>query len=193
MPAIMSILDALDERTIAREVGIPHDETRMRYSLPRNTVSDFREFEDVIADYVNYHYARCVSRGGGLSRVEALGRAKEIIEQESRRHRGDLVSAYNDAHDGIEGGMRAILDALAETLKTESVARYIREVFDRYVAPNDFEAKVEIIREFIVRCGPYLSSSIQASRPERYAHNYQELIREYVEGLKQTSSMFRRL
>ena len=193
MPAIMSILNALDERTIAREVGIPHDEARMRYPLSTNTVASFREFEEVIANYVNYHYAQCVSRGGRLSWVDAIGRAKEIIEQEWRRRRGDLVSAYNDAHDGTNGGMRTILDAIAEALKAESVERLVRDVFDRYVAPNDFEAKVEIIRQFIDQCGPYLSSSIQANRPERYAQNYRELVREYVEGLRQTSSMFRRL
>lgn len=193
MPTITSIFDALDERTIAREIGIPHDEARMRYPLASNTVRDFREFEHIDGDYVNYHYARCISPGGRLSQVDARGRAKEIIEREYRRRRGDLISAYNDAHDGTNGGMRVVLDVIAEALKAEAVERYVRDVFDRYVAPNDFEAKVELIREFILRCGHYLSSSIQASRPERYAHNYQELVREYVEGLRLTSSMFRRL
>lgn len=193
MTTIANILRELDERTIAREVGIPHDEARMGYSLSANTVASFEEFENVIADYLNYHYAQCVSHGGSLSRVEALGRAKEIIEQEYRRRHGDLMSSYNDAHDGTNGGLRIVLDVIAEVLKAESVERHTRDVFDRHVAPNDFEAKVEIIRQFIDRCGAYLSRSIQAERPERYAQDYQELVREYVSGLQQTSSMFRRL
>jgi hypothetical protein len=193
MPAIMDILEELDERTIAREVGIPHDEARMRFPLQTNTAVSFPEFEDVIAQYFDYHHGHCVACGGRLSRAEAAGRAKEILEKEYRRRHGDLVTAYNDAHDGTNGGMRAILDMIAEALKAESVERYTRDVFDRRVAPNDYEAKVAIIREFMERCGPYLSRAVQANRPERYAHNYQELVREYAAGLRQTSSMFRRL
>lgn len=193
MGSIESLLAALDERTIAQRIGIPHDEARMRYSLQANTVADFNGFTEAIADYYAYHSATCISRGGSLSRAEAAGRAKEILEQEYRRQGGDIVSAFNDAHDGINGGLRHILDLIAEHLKMESVRRYTREVFDRLVAPNDWDAKVDLIRQFIGQCGVYLSTSIRADQPERYAQNYDELIRSYVAALQRTSSIFRRL
>ncbi len=71
--------------------------------------------------------------------------------------------------------------------------RYIRDVFDRYVAPNSWEQKVEIIRQFIAQCGVHLASSIRADQPERYAKSYRELIDQYVSALQRTSSIFRRL
>ena len=71
--------------------------------------------------------------------------------------------------------------------------RYTRELFDRYVAPNEWDAKVEIVRQFIAECGVHLSTSIRADQPERYAQNFEELIRSYVEALQRTSSVFRRL
>jgi hypothetical protein len=184
---------ALDERTIAQRIGIPHDEARMRYSLQSNTVRTFDDFSDRIGDYYNYHVTTCVSRGGRLSRAEAAGRAKEILEQEYRRHNGNIVSAFNDANDGTNGGLRAILDRIAEALKAESLERYTRDVFDRHVAPSSWEDKVEMIRQFIRHCGAYLGSSIRADQPERYAHDYQELIRSYVAAMRRTSSIFRRL
>lgn len=193
MSAMEDILRALDERTMARAVAIPHDEARMRYPLRSNTVGSFEEFSAVIGEYYNYHFSQCVSRGGTMSRAEAQGRAKEALEREYRRRRGDIVTAFNDAHDGTNGGMRAVLDVIAENLKTDSVERYIREVFDRHVTPNSWEQKVEIIRQFIAQCGVNLSTSIQTNQPERYAQNYVELIRAYVMGLQQTSSVFRRL
>jgi hypothetical protein len=193
MSAIGDVLQALDERTIAQKVGIPHDEARMRYPLRSNTVADFDEFSTVIGDYYNHHSRQCISRGGTMSSSEAQGRAKEALEREYRRRRGNIVSAFNDAHDGTNGGMRVVLDTIAESLKAESVERYIRDVFDRYVAPNKWEQKVEIIRQFIAQCGINLSTSIQANQPERYAQDYVELIRAYVTGLQQTSSVFRRL
>ena len=193
MNTIERILHELDERTIAQGVGIPHDEARLSYRLSRNTVSDFREFERTIADYYNHHFIRCVSHGGRLSASEAMGRAKEILEGEYRRQGGDLVTAYNDAHDGTHGGLRAILDLLANQLKTEAIERHIRGVFDRYVQPNSWEDKVELIRQFLARCGQDLSSSVRADQPERYARDYQELIRAYMDALQRTSKVLRRL
>lgn len=193
MAAIDHLLAALDERQIAQQIGIPHDEARMDYPLSSNTVGSFDAFGDLIGDYYNHHFSRCLSNGGTLSRAEAEGRAKEVLEREYRRQDGDIVTAYNDAHDGTNGGMRVVLDKLAEALKAESVERYIRDVFDRIVAPNAWEAKVDLIRQFIRQCGANMASSIRADQPERYARDYQVLIRSYVNALQRTSSIFRRL
>ena len=193
MSSIKNLLAELDERTIARKIGIPHDEARMGYSLRSNTVGSFEEFTRLIADYYTKHFTACVSHGGSLSASEAASRAKELLEREYRRRGGDIVTAYNDAHEGLNGGVRQILDTIAEGLKAESVERYIRDAFDRYVAPNAWEEKVEIIRQFIAQCGVHLASSIQADQPERYAGNYRELVQSYVTALQRTSSIFRRL
>lgn len=193
MTTINSLLAHLDERAIARQVGISHDEVRLNYQLRSNTVTNFDQFREIITDYYNYHYTNCVSNGGELSSSEAYGRAKELLEREYRKRHGDIVSAFNDAHDGTNGGMRVVLDTIAEGLKAEAVERYITSIFDQHVAPNSWEAKVDIIQQLIAYCGPYLSNSIKINQPERYAHDYSELVRSYTEGLRQTSSMFRRL
>jgi hypothetical protein len=114
MAVIDSLLVALDERQIAQRIGLRHDEARMRYQLRRNTVANFDEFSDIIADYYNHHFTKCVSGGGSLLRSEAAGRAKEALEKEYRRRDGDIVTAFNDAHDGTNGGLRVVLDLLAE-------------------------------------------------------------------------------
>ena len=193
MALISNLLVEINEQTIARHIGIPHDEARMCYSLSSNTIGSFDEFSMVISNYYMHHFTSCISPGGNLSSAEAIGRAKEIIEQQYRRRNGDLISAYNDGHDGTNGGMRVVLDTIAEGLKAESVERYIRDVFDRYVAPNSWEEKVRIIRQFIAKCGECLASSICSDQPERYARDYQDLIRSYVMALQNTSSIFRRL
>jgi len=54
MGNINALLDALDERTIAKKIAIANDETRMQYQLRSNTVSSFDEFSSIIADYYNY-------------------------------------------------------------------------------------------------------------------------------------------
>ena len=189
---IRNMLSELEDRKITQAAGSVHDEFRMGYRLGSNKVPTFHEFNRGIGDYYNHHFTACVSFGGILSMSESTSRAKELLEKEYRRQGGDIVTAFNDAHDGTNGGMRKILDIIAEGLKAESVERYVRDVFDHYVAPNSWEQKVEIIRQFFSQCGVYLSSSVRIDQPERYAQSYQELITCYVEALKGTSSIFRR-
>lgn len=193
MNAITNLMTALDERTIARTVAMIHDQARLDFRLSRNTVNSFDEFTEGIGGYFNYHFSRCMAGGGRLSDTEARGRAKELLEREYRRRNGDIVMAYNDAHDGTNGGMRAVLDLIADGLKEEAIGRYVREVFDREVTPNSWDDKVMIIRQFIERFGSELATSIRRDQPERYAQNYRMLIESYVEGLRRTSSMFRSL
>ncbi len=193
MSNVESLLNALDERTIAQQVGIPHDEARLSYHLPSNTVATFEEFSWTIRDYYNHHYTTCVSHGGRLSASEAEGRAKEIIERQYQRQSGDIVSAFNDAHDGTNNGLRGVLDLISESLKADGVQRYIRAAFDRYVNPASWEEKVAIMRQFLDRYGVYLSSSISLDQPERYAQNYHELIQVFTSGMQKSSSIFRRL
>lgn len=193
MAAIHLLMAELNERTIAQCVGIEHDEARMRYQLNSNIVPNFSEFSNIITDYYNYHHTTCISRGGSLSVSEAYGKAKELLEREYRKRGGDIVTAFNEAHDGTNGGMRAILDTILDGIKVEVIERYMTEVFDRYVAPNSWEQKVDMIRQFIAYCGDMLSSSVVASQPQRYAHDYSGLIRSYIDGLQKTSSMFRRM
>jgi len=193
MTSVNSLIYELNERSIARTIGIPHDEARMRYPLSENTVGSFDEFNRIIGNFLNYQVSSCISHGGSLSTSQAASWAKEIVDREYRRRGSDIVGAYNDAHDGTNGGLRAVLDIIADGLKADSVERYIRDAFDRHVTPNSWTKKVEMIRQFIDYCGNHLSSSIRRDQPERYAQNYMELIRSYVAALQQTSSIFRRL
>jgi hypothetical protein len=173
---INQLLNALDERTIARELGSAHDEARMSFPLSANTVGDFRQFERIIGEYYNHHFSRSVSRGGALSTSEAQARAKQVLDQAYRRQGGDAVMAFNDARDGTNGGMRVVLDQIADALKEESVEHYVRSAFDRYVAPNAWNEQVAIIRDFINRYGHALGNSIDARTPERYARDFKTLI-----------------
>lgn len=193
MVAIDSLLAELDERTLAQRVGLRHDEARMAYSLQRNTVPDFDEFAAVIAHYYNYHFTRCISGGGTLPRDKAEGRAKAAVEGAYRRQNGSILNAFSDAHDGTNGGMRAILDIIADHLKTEGVEDYVRFVFEHHVAPNSWEDKVDLMRQFINRHGAILGSSIDAAHPERYAHDYRDVVDAFVQGMRRTSSVFRRM
>ena len=192
MSRSQNLMVALGERRRAEQVGRIHDRARMAYSLGSNTVRNWRELEDVFADYTQFHYARCVAHGGSLSRYEAASRAKEIIENDYRRRGLDLNAAANDAMEGTNNGVRGQLDLIANWFKEEGTRRYIRHVFDQFVTPNSWSEKVQIMTELLSHLGAYLSSSIDVNDPARYAANYHDLIEALREALGRVGRDFRR-
>ncbi|MFC1607953.1 hypothetical protein ACFL47_08285 [Candidatus Latescibacterota bacterium] len=191
MATIDNILKELDETYITQNVTRKHDEARLQYRLNSITVTSDTEFDDIIADYYNSHFSQAIATGTQLPRSEAAGRAKEIIEREYQRKGRDRLSAYDDAKTGNNGGMRFILDIIMEHMKAEAVERHIRDVIDCYVAPSNFNEQVEVIRQMITRFGSSLH--LDPSYPERYARNYDELIRGLSDSFNIQASKFRRL
>jgi len=193
----MTLLDelayALQETTVARRVGTIHDKAREDYQCGVDRVSDWDSFKNVIADYYTYHFARCVAHGGRLSRAEAWGKAKEIIEREYHRRRSDIHGAFADARDGTNGGVRVLLNTVAEGIKATSSEYYMIDEIDSRIPPNDFTRKTQVVREVMDRLGVRLENSIQANMPQQYAQSYLDIIHTYVLWLQQTSSIFRRL
>ena len=192
MGSLSSILMQLEENYLAQNIWIPHDEARMAYRCRSNIVGTIEEFTGIVGDYYNYHYTRCVTGGGSLPPAEAEGKAKEIIEKKYRLGKDSFVAAFNDANRGTNGGLRNILDIIADYLKAESTRNHMRKVLDDEVRLNSWDDKVDIIRQFINHCGPDINQYLDQSQPERYAHNYEELIEAYVNMLQKTSSFLRR-
>jgi hypothetical protein len=193
MSSIDSLIRALDERTIAVKISRNHNDARVQYRLDSSVVESWPEFETIIGQYFNHHYSQCVSSGGRLDPGKARSRAKEIIEREYRRRHGDIASAYEDAVSGTNGGLGRVLDTLANGILAEAIEDYVRDQFDSFIQPISFEEKVSAICALFSIIGPHLASSVQLNRPERYAKDYRAVIEAYTEGLRQTSSVFRRL
>jgi len=193
MNRIHQLLAALDERRIAQQVGIPQDEARMSFRLERNTVRDWDEFEAIIGAYYNHHSSRCIAVGARMAPRDARTEAKEILEQGYRRQNGTVISAYNAAHDGTDGGLRSVLDMIADALREKAVANYVRDAFDRFVRPTAWDEKVEIIGQLLQLSMVPLDPGIDRETPERYAHDYTELVTAYASGLQAVGNHFRRL
>jgi len=190
--SVRAMISELDERFIAGKVARLHDEARLSFPLRSNTVNSLAEFTDVISRYTQHHYDRCVARG--LSRVQAAGKAKEILDRALHRQGGDQWSALADAKDGTNGGMRAVLDIICDSLKEEAIEYHIRDVFDRYLpaAVEDWQGRKRMVAAFLAYCEPVLPG-IDPSDPSRYTKDIEPIVRSLLRGLRQMSSIFRRL
>jgi hypothetical protein len=186
------LVEDLDERTIAARVGNRHDAFRAGYVVFRNTVSSFDELEYAITTYYSAHFSACVAKGAQLPPHDVYARVTQILERHYARRGGSLITAFHDVCDGTNGGLRVILDVIADALKAEDIEAYIQYTFARHVEPHDFDAKVELIRQLLARFGTQLGPGIRIDRPEMYAHDYQPLVRAFVNLRQQARAVFRR-
>ena len=192
MTKLQSLIRAVDERTIAERVGLVHDRARNNFPSRLTNVGSYDEFAGLLGEYYQFH--RRQTWGANVPKREAAGLAQQIVTQDyAQNYKGDFVTAYNNAHDGTDGGLRRILDIIADSLKQEAISVYVRDQFDRCVTPNNWSSKVAIMSEFFRHFGRYLDPTVRTDQPERYATDYMIVINSYVQGLTRTSSIFRRL
>jgi hypothetical protein len=188
---INEIFKAISDGKLA-EVGRGHDDFRMRHSLEKNTVDSFQGFENSIGDYFKKHYDECFTRGGDIPLEIAISKAKQTISQAYRRKNGNITTAFTDCKENLNGGLRVVLDLIADSIKQEAIEMYIRQIFDSNINPTEYDEKLSIIKEFIHHYGYCLSPSIKTGNPNRFANDYEELIRSFVNNLRGTSSLFNR-
>lgn len=188
---LQQLLDALSETAIARNVYEKHDDVRSKYTLESNKVSSEDEFYSIVGDYYNYHYSATITQGGQMREGKATQQATKALERAYRRKGQDSTLAFRNAQQGLDGGLRRVLDAIADEIKAEDEEDYMDEVFAKYVKRHTYEKRVEIIRQFIDHCDALLGEEIERSRPEAYADNYKDLIRSYLHTARGISQKFR--
>ena len=152
MSSLDRLMERLDERSIAREISVWHDDALNSYRLGSNTVRDWSEFMDVITDYASYHFSfACCRKGRGPSRSAdcsmAYGDAREFLQEAYGHDRGH-VEACRNAIGGVKGGMRAVLAKIAEGYKARCIRIHVRAAFEEIVDPTSWHDKVELISQF---------------------------------------------
>lgn len=190
MNAFEHLTSVLNQERVAREVALPHDEARRRYTLRKNTVSNGREFERAIADYYAYHYTTCISRGGKISPEDALAEARRLIQSAYRRKNLSFNNAYADARSGINGGLAGVLDVIADALRDRTMANYVEAKMDETVAFDSWAEQVNFMREFL-GSNRHLPPDLREAPPEQFAKNWKEVMSEYLESVNRINTRLR--
>ncbi len=190
--SIRSLLASLDARVIAQRVGNQHDEARIKFQWDRNTVRDSHEFKEAISRYY-IHHLKALGRIDFMPDYLAFALALKALESHLDSGPNSLSVLFRDAHDGTNGGLKAVLDRIANALKVEEIEGHIQDQFRRYADPMSWEDQLELVRQFIRACGPTRLPGIALDKPEQYINNYRQLIRAYVETIQQATAPFRGL
>lgn len=196
---IGAILDALGGERIARAVSDDHYNARATYSgHPKNTVEDHPEFHHVICDYFRHHFSLTIVRsltlrGGTVPLPDhwVSSEAWRLVDQ-SYRDYGGYEGAYRNARSGVAGGLHGVLNGIADALRSQQEQQYIKYVLRTGVDPMDFEAKVELARQFLDRFGGYLSPDERARSPADIARNFEHFIEDSARKISDIRRMMKR-
>jgi hypothetical protein len=186
-----TVMSMINEQTLAREVDIPIDSARGSYTLPSSTVDTYEEFLGTLHTFY-VHVQRHIIPG--LTEAQDATESRQgviaLLERAFRARGGDKA-ALAIARDGTRGGMRSILDALAEQLKAERQAAYIQRVFKNAVAALDWDENVRFMRGAMRRLGPFLPAELRTEPAERFARNWEAIIQAYVQSLDRVGQLLR--
>ena len=183
------ILDLLDQRIINREVLMPHDIARETFRLPSMIVADHREFNYLVTSYIQHH--RTTIGEGAVTDAAAFGEAKSILDKSFNRDRFQegYPAALQMALDGTEGGMRFVLNELADAMKRRSLYSHMDHVFHHHVDVLSKADNRELSKAFCRRFGPVLERFGTPIEEDTFAWNTRAALEYHRQVIEQITGI----
>lgn len=183
------ILELLSQSFINREVLVKHDVARESFQLPKMVVGDHQEFKYLVTSYVEHHLK---SVGQGQPTPEAaFGEAKRVLDREFEddRYQDGYSRALGQGLSGADGGMRGILNTIADAFRRRALSEYVDHVFYQHINVLSKEDNLALSRAFFERFGPVLARFGMEVSEDMFAWNtraaldYHRQVLEHVIGI----------
>ena len=189
--AFDTVVSQINEQTIAQEIGVPIDSARSSYILAASTVETYEQFIDTLQAFF-IHLQRYIASTPAEAPDMNQARSETLVLLERAFYgRGGDQAAFARARDGIQGGMRSILDTLTEQYKAEKQAAYIQRIFKDAIAVMEWDQRVKFMRGAMKRLGSFLPPELKNMPPERFVGSYETIVRAYVESLDKVNQLLR--
>jgi len=186
-----TIMNELDPETLAKRIGIPVDTARATYVMDKVIVDSEREFNDIIARFF-LHLARHTGAIVGNADVQVAGSDAVALLESAFSRDGGHKGALAEARDGTRGGMRFILDRMADQFKFSKMQERANWVLKNAMETSDWDAQVQFVKVLLDRLGPDLPPEIKDKSPEEFAGDWETLARVYVQSLDKVKRYLRR-
>jgi len=186
------LLTELSEENLAKHVGQPFDEARVRYAMDRVTVEDGFEFNESISAFYAHMLRHTGSSKGDVNPAALSAEAIDLVER-AFENRGGYKDALAEAMYATNGGLRRVFDAMTERLKQEQKEKHITMLLKNAIDPLDWDAKVGFMQALMERIGPNLPADLRDLPPKRLASHWETIVEHYAEMKAKVSSLLRRL
>lgn len=185
MSKYTDIMKYLNPKNIIEHTEAPSDTARGKYSLKSSIAKSYHEYEKIVIDYLDFHY-KAVFNNTSFPPNILRGRADQYL-----RKTGGLINSAFIGLSGANGGMNHILNIISEGVKEEMKRSYFDYVVTTYISPLSFDEVVELMREFKSKLISYSPQSFTFIEPEAMAKDFQTILWDYIEQLKQHKNLWK--
>jgi hypothetical protein len=191
--AFDAVVTQINEYALAHRFGIPIDSARGSYSLDASTVPSREAFLD-LQEAFYIHLQNWINDETGPSPDTQHARSEVIgLMDEAFKDQGGHEAAYARARDGTQGGLRSVLDTVAEQYKRTCYSNYVRKVFYETVSVMEWDQRVRFMQGAMERLRPFLPPELRDEPPERFVRENGAIVKCYVESLDRLNRVFRTL
>ena len=145
-------------------------------------------FDTVVSFYIHLmRYTQDV-----LDPVDSNAADRDAIHllEEAFVNKGGYKAAFAEARNGINGGLKFVLDMMAIQFNKSEKEKRVQAVFKLAIDPLDHEGKRNLINGLLKRFGNLLPSEISSLPPERFVEHYEILVKQYVKVTDDLKSIF---
>ncbi|MEI8044597.1 MAG: hypothetical protein WCL11_24515, partial [Verrucomicrobiota bacterium] len=186
------VLAEIEQEHLTAVICLPIDTARASFLLDSVTAENPVQALEIITSFY-IHLQRYTDRSAGSPTFEEAGPEAQLLLERAFARKGGTAAALAETQSGIEGGLRFVLDQMTEQLKRECQEKHVLHVLATAVNPLDWEAKVKFIKELFHRCRALLPAELTSEPPERFARDYERIVRLYVNALAEMKQVLRAL
>jgi len=185
-----SILSEIDADALTILFGIPIDSARATYIMDSVIARSPEEFNRTVASFYTHLLRHTRKVSGPINSKAAGAEALSLIER-AFSIKGGFRAALAEAKHATNGGLRLVLDLMAEQFKQEEQEKHINSVLKSALDPLDWDGKVALMREVLKCLEPSLPQEIRSQPTERFAGHYEVIVNAYVQSINQLKTLFR--
>jgi hypothetical protein len=183
-------LETISSDALTHQVRKYIDAAHNSFRLTETFCDDHTAFLETIESFC-YHLLRYTAvdvQDAASQWISA--QALDLVERAFRDEDG-LTGAEAEARHGTRGGLRFVLQRMADQLKHEREVMVVNRVLKETVDPLSPTKRIEFMRALMQRIGHHLPEDVRNQPPEYLANQHERFARAYVRAIDGVVSTFR--
>jgi len=173
---IQRALTMLDPATCAQVYELPNIMARESFNLQQDTVQDFDSLMVICIRYYQHHFRAVMATEPTVPEEFADGKVWEILDGS---YQGGVEAAYRAAHQGLNGGLAGVLDAIRDYFLKDQENHYFTHTIMESVDVMDLDDIKTLMQQYLQRYGRHLDGDNLPSA-EYLVMKYQDVIRNHA-------------
>ncbi len=188
--AFDQVLSRLNQRSLAERIDIPVDTARACFFMEKSTAASYEQFLEIIKAFMIH--LRCHVDKTNIDSLDTDTCTNDAIELLDRvyKTKKSLRIAFLQASEGINSGLRGVIDSMAEQYKYDRKTKYANRIFRESINIMNWQEKVDFMRAALARIGHLLPDELKNHPPERFAEDFETITSAIIESLDKINNIF---